>query len=54
MTRIFTQSDNKSLNTEARITIEFNPDSRSSNVFVTSKKILENPDFNKPLNELKK
>tara|TARA_R110002074_G_scaffold218478_2_gene388938 strand:+ start:44 stop:199 length:156 start_codon:yes stop_codon:yes gene_type:complete len=49
MIRVFTQSDNKDLNTGAKVTVEYDIKSQSSNIFVTSKKILENPDFDKPL-----
>ena len=48
MKRIYTQSEPKSLFTGIKSKFDFNGD--WSRVIVTSRKIQENPDFNKPLN----
>ena len=52
MKRILTQSNNSSLPTG--VCVEFNFKKTKSMMCITSTKMKENPDFDKPLNELKK
>ena len=52
MRRILTQSNNSSLPTG--VCVEFNFKKTKSMMSITSTKMKENPDFDKPLNELKK
>jgi len=48
MKRIYTQSEPKSLFTGIESNFDFNEN--CSRIIITSRKIQENPDFNKPLN----
>ena len=49
MKRVFTQSEPKKLFTGINVTFNFKENKSIINVF--SKKLIENPIFNKPLNE---